>query len=157
MFNLVIDQIALCPPDPERAIKFLKDLGLTDWVHDTVTAEGTVFGKSGSNTADLAFNYQAMAEGSVELEILHYKEGPNWMEKHGPSVSHIGVHVTQRELDEIRRVMGYLKIELAQAVNTTSHTNPYLLDKKRKFLYEIYDTRDILGVDLKFIVRKHGQ
>jgi hypothetical protein len=42
---------------------------------------------------------------------------------------------------------------VAQEVLTQSHTNP-VISGKRWYNYVIFDTKDILGVDLKFIVRK---
>ena len=41
---------------------------------------------------------------------------------------------------------------MAQEVFTESHTNPVIAGK-RSYNYVIFDTREILGVDLKFIVR----
>ena len=43
-------------------------------------------------------------------------------------------------------------IEVAQEVFTDSHTNPVIAGK-RSYNYVIFDTKNILGVDLKFIVR----
>ena len=43
-------------------------------------------------------------------------------------------------------------IKVAQEVFTKSHTNPVIAGK-RKYNYVIFDTKEILGVDLKFIVR----
>lgn len=153
-----IEQIALCPPNPERAIRFLSDIGLSDWVHDHVVAGGKVFGEPGKNEADLAFNYQNTRPENkpLELEVLHYTSGPNWMAGRAPMVSHLGMHCTAEELDEFRRKFADAEIRVAQEVFTESHTNPYLLEVKRKYQYVIFDTRDILGVDLKFIVRREN-
>lgn len=153
-----IEQIALCPPNPERAIRFLTDIGLGEWVHDHVVAGGKVFGEPGKNEADLAFNYQNTRPENkpLELEVLHYTSGPNWMEGRPPMVSHLGMHCTAEELDEFRRKFADADIRVAQEVFTESHTNPYLLEVKRKYQYVIFDTRDILGVDLKFIVRREN-
>jgi hypothetical protein len=38
-------------------------------------------------------------------------------------------------------------------VDTYLHTNPVIKDSRR-YTYVIFNTRDILGVDLKFIVRR---
>ena len=153
-----IEQIALCPPDPDRARALLVALGLTDWVRDTVTAEGRVFGTPGVNVAHLAFNYEASAPGPkpLELEVLHYVAGSNWIDagRRGASVSHLGMHCTEEELDAFRRKFAALGIPVAQEVLTLAHTNPYLLSNGRKYRYVIFDTRSILGVDLKFIVRR---
>jgi len=153
-----IEQIALCPPNPAAAISMLKQLGLDEWVHDHVVAGGKVFEASGNNEADLAFNYQnTRPEGKpLELEVLHYTSGPNWMSGRPPMVSHLGMHCTAEELNEFRRKFSNMGVRVAQEVFTESHTNPYLLEVKRKYQYVIFDTRDVLGVDLKLIVRREN-
>jgi hypothetical protein len=154
--NFFIEQIALCPPNPEKAIALLCELGLDTWVTDHVVAGGKVFGNAGGNEADLAFNYQNTREGNkpLELEVLHYTQGPNWMAGRPPMVSHLGMHCTAEELDKFRRKFADMGITVAQEVFTQSHTNPFLLETGRKYQYVIFDTRDILGTDLKFIVRR---
>lgn len=153
-----IEQIALCPPKPELAISMLQALGMDEWVRDHVVAGGKVFGASGKNEADLAFNYQNTRPENkpLELEVLHYMTGPNWMAGRPPMVSHLGMHCTAEELDAFRRKFADMGVRVAQEVFTESHTNPYLLEQKRKYQYVIFDTRDILGVDLKFIVRREN-
>lgn len=154
-----IQQIALCPKDPTRARRLLEDLGLEDWLFDNVHATGVVRGAMAENHAHLQFNYQAgtgadeAAGKSLELEILNYPNGHNWMEKNGPSVSHIGMHCTSEELEQFREYFAYNGIGVAQEVQTLAHTNPAIKDSRR-YQYAIFDTKDILGVDLKFIVRR---
>lgn len=154
-----IEQIALCPPNPERARALLGALGLKNWVEDTVVAAGKVWGEPGTNVAQLAFNYENTRPDCkpLELEVLHYTAGRNWMARRGPSVSHLGMHCTEEELDAFRRRFADLDIQVAQEVFTESHTNPFLLGNGRKYQYVIFDTRDVLGVDLKFIVRRERQ
>lgn len=149
-----IEQVALCPPDPVRAIEFLTEIGMEEWAKDHVVASGKVYGISGSNEADLAFNYTGL-EKARELEVLHYTDGDNWMDHvdRGPSVSHLGMHVSVEELAKWRIFFAEKGIAVAQEVFTDSHTNPFLVENGRKYNYVIYDTRAILGVDLKFIVR----
>lgn len=156
--KFIIEQVALCPPDGAKAIELLKALGLTDWVTDHVTAAGEVFGKQARNEADLSFNYQAVndegTKPALELEVLSYTEGANWMaskERRG-SVSHLGMHCTAVELLEWRKKLTELDIQVAQEVFTSSHTNPAIAGLRR-YNYVIFNTRAILGVDLKFIVR----
>ena len=153
-----IEQIALCPPNPAAAINLLKQLGLEEWVKDHVVAGGKVFGESGKNEADLAFNYENTRPENkpLELEVLHYTSGLNWMAGRPPMVSHLGMHCTAEELEAFRRKFSDMGIRVAQEVFTESHTNPYLLEVKRKYQYVIFDTRDILGTDLKFIVRREN-
>lgn len=154
-----IEQIALHPADPEAARALLTELGLSEWVHDNVEATGHVFSVPSSNSAALAFNYQATRPDSkpLELEILHYTAGMNWMQTRGPAVSHLGMHCTAQELEEFQRKFDALGIKVAQSVLTDSHTNPFLLANGRKYQYVIFDTKHILGVDLKFIVRREAE
>lgn len=156
MKKFAIEQIALCPRDPKRAIELLTALGLSDWVSDLVVAEGEVRCENGcTNVAELNFNYQASPpEGKpLELEVLHYKAGDNWMSEAPFSVSHLGMHCTAAELAEIHREMVRRHIGVVQKVDTKSHTNPAIANSRR-YTYTIYGTREILGVDLKFIVRR---
>ena len=68
------------------------------------------------------------------------------------SISHLGMHCTADELLNWRDFFDERGIKVAQEVFTKSHTNPVIAGK-RKYNYVIFDTKEILGVDLKFIVR----
>lgn len=163
-----IEQVALHPTDPERAIALLSKMGLSEWARDHVVATGRVNHSGCTNEADLAFNYQAtrglpsekdeifLSHSEIkplELEVLHYTEGRNWMQLHDDSVSHLGMHCSAEELLRWRAFFESEGIQEAQSVRTISHTNPYLVGNGRKYNYTIFDTRAILGVDVKFIVR----
>lgn len=169
--HFFIEQVALCPPDPVAAITLLTKMGLGEWARDHVLATGRVFGLGGTNEADLAFNYQGTKEietknpethaylpsgytvaKPLELEVLHYTDGPNWMTARGPSVSHIGMHCEMEELNQWRSFFAAENIAEVQSVRTLSHTNPVIMGK-RSYNYVIFGTRAILGVDVKFIVR----
>ena len=163
--KFAIEQLALHPHDPAKAIVLLTEMGLADWARDHVKADGVVRGVNGSNAADLAFNYQAtrgIEPGNgvnadvakpLELEVLHYTSGPHWMEVHEPSASHIGMHCSEEELQEWTKFFTSRGIGIAQQVNTKSHTNPVIAGK-RQYTYTIFNTRHILGIDTKFIVRR---
>ena len=131
-------------------------MGATYWVRDTVTANGHGFGDPAQNTARLAFNYQlgapAELSGQLEFEILHYEKGCNWMESYDFEVSHLGMHCTLEELFQWKDFFSQRGYKIAQEVVTSNHTNPAIAGK-RSYRYCIFDTREILGVDLKFIVR----
>lgn len=173
MPHFKIEQIALSIPGAQRAQNFLAKIGLTEWFHDHVVATGRVFevdvfkGQRGdcTNEADLRFNYQAGngtdggAGKPLELEILDYTKGCNWIHEnieyidaHDNQVSHLGMHVTAAELAEWRKFFKEEGIQVAQEVVTDSHTNPNIAGQRR-YNYVIFDTREIIGVDLKFIVR----
>lgn len=162
-----IEQIALFTVTSERARAFLSALGLSEWHHDNVVAHGSVFNQhEQTNEAHLAFNYQAGSGSDVEagkpleLEVLDYTQGANWMDQSMEAgetgrcgaVSHLGMHVTEEQLVEFDHVMRAWEIQVAQRVHTQSHTNPHIKDSRR-YKYVIYDTRFLIGVDLKFIVR----
>lgn len=149
-----IDQIAIRPNDPAAARELLEAMGADDWVQDTVTAEGSVFGFYTENKADLNFNYQLVSGN--EFEILDYKTGANWMSYSVgdmSSVSHLGMHCSPSDLILWKKFFKDRSIRIAQEVVTTSHSNPVIAGK-REYHYVIFATRPILGVDLKFIVRK---
>ena len=147
-----LDQLALCPRDPAAAIALLTKMGAREWALDHVTAKGVVYeAMNVHNEADLAFNYD-MLESARELEVLHYTKGDNWMDYHPHSVSHLGMHCSESELEEWIQFFKNEDINIAQEVTTTEHTNPVIAGK-RWYRYVIFATRRILGVDLKFIVR----
>ncbi len=157
--KFMIEQIAICPADPSAAKRLLEDMGAGEWAEDHVVAEGEVFGSPGRNEADLSFNYDLV--GGNEFEVLHYTTGINWMDDRESksdfpratnSVSHLGMHCTSEELDGWREFFKEREIYVAQEVMTESHTNPVIAGK-RSYNYVIFDTKEILGVDLKFIVR----
>lgn len=165
-----IQQIAIFPADPARAVKLLSDLGLDEWVEDIVNSTGKVFGSAVESLGHLRFNYQGggadlEANKPLELEVLDYPSmhndqyedfNQNWMDYQGlrNSVSHLGMHCTEEELAQFRAYFAENDIKVAQEVKTHSHTNPHIANSRR-YTYVIFDTREILGVDLKFIVRRN--
>lgn len=146
MLNMKIDQIAFIAHNPADVFKIKSRLGLldADWVEDDVVASGEVFGVKGTNTAKLLFNY----DNGIEVEILQYLEGPNYAEDiPGGQLCHIGMHYTGE--GKVPTFPG----EIAQRVETQTHTNPYLLEQKRHYRYTIYDTRHMFGTFMKVIER----
>lgn len=153
--KFVIEQLAIAPKDPARAMELLHDLGACEWAHDHVVALGQVFEIPTTNAADLAYNYELNRQDGkpLEFEVLNYRHGLNWIATNAPTVSHLGMHCTAAELVEWRAFFEARGIFVAQEVETQSHTNPVIKDTRR-YQYVIFSTRHILGVDLKFIVRK---
>lgn len=151
--KFVIEQIAICPQDPAAAIALLTEMGLSEWARDHVCASGQVFGAPAVSEADLAFNYDATSPKPLEFEVLNYTSGANWMQHHGPSTSHLGMHCSEAELEQWTAFFTSRGIRIAQQVRTHEHTNPTIAGK-RFYTYVIFDTRPILGVDTKFIVRR---
>ncbi len=147
-----IEQLALNPKDPGLAFMLMDLLGMTEWSGDTASAQGTVFDEPAESVAALNFNYDSPP---LELEIINYKSGYNWLAASNKNVSvasHIGMHCSAEELEAWRSKLAAFKIGVAQEVITTHHTNPKV-PKGRRYKYVIFDTRDIIGLDLKFIVR----
>jgi hypothetical protein len=147
-----IEQVALCPNDPVAAKELLTAMGAVTWHEDHVEAEGHVFGCYSCPEADLSFNYDIL--GAKELEILSYSTSDNWIDagRRQNTVSHLGMHCTAEELVQWRGFFEKRGIAVAQEVITRSHTNPAIAGK-REYNYVIFDTKHILGVDVKFIVR----
>jgi hypothetical protein len=154
-----IEQVALCPREPAMAIALLTEMGMGEWVHDIVVARGIIVSdhtreSPSENVAHLAFNYQALADAK-ELEVLHYSAGHNWMEESAPRVSHLGMHCSFAELTDWKAFFRRRNIRIAQEVDTLTHSNPVIAGK-RWYHYCIFNTWEILGVDIKFIVRKEA-
>ena len=61
-------------------------------------------------------------------------------------------HSFSKELEKWKEFFHQRAIKISQEVFTDSHTNPVIAGK-RSYNYVIFNTRPILGVDLKFIVR----
>lgn len=154
MKPFVIDQFAFWVNDSAAARKLLSDMGANAWTEDEVEAEGTVVFDKARNKASLAFNYQLFSN-KVECEILDYKDGKNWLNaiRTRKTPSHLGMHCTEEELAEWKNFFAIRGIPVIQEVFTTSHTNP-VIARKRFYHYCIFRTFEILGIDLKFIVRR---
>lgn len=159
MSPIKIEQVAIYAPNPNLLIENLsQSLGLTEWVHDTVIAQGDVFGREAMNKAKLSFNYQLGYE--FELITYHNPSGQDWHSAQGralngfPFLSHKGYHVEDMEAEKKKYTdLGWV---IAQEVKTISHTNPYLIEKKRRYHYVVFDSRKIIGFDLKLIKRIEG-
>lgn len=152
-----IQQLSLCPPDPKRARKLLTDMGAGPWAKDRVKADGEVFGDPAVNVSESSVEY-ALFTGE-ELEILCYREGANWMDLRPGAdphrVSCIGMTCLEEDLAAWRTFFKRRQIGVAQETQSRSHTHP--TNKGRVSFHDvIFDTHGILGVDVKFIVRKEA-
>lgn len=157
--QFIIEQIAVHPTNPALAKQLLSEIGASTWAEDNVVAVGEVFGVPGRNIANLSFNYELGLEGGkkpLEFEVLEYTQGPNWVQEGGRpnTVCHLGMHCSEEELERWFSFFEDRGITVAQEVLTESHTNPVIAGK-RWYNYVIFNTKPILGVDLKFIVRRH--
>jgi len=146
-----IDQIGIRPKDPKAAQELLVAIGAKLWAYDNSNAEGTVYGIRGSHSSEVCSNY-TLAPESVELQILDYLSGPNWLaNKEGSIVAYFGMDTDEDALKGWKVFFEERDIKIVQEVKTTSHTRP-LYDKKQHH-HCIFGTRDILGVDILFTVR----
>jgi len=145
----MIEQIAITTRDTEKTKELLGEIFGAEFITDEVEAVGTVFGTPTQNKAELNFSYQL---GKFEFEILKYKEGDNWVERNGQEygMTHLGLHVD--DIEAWKRKMSGLGFIIAQEVKTINHTN-HVIKGKRLYHYVIFDTREVLGFDLKLIKR----
>lgn len=147
--NIKLDQIAFCAwtDEDERDIKKFLHLDAADWIEDTVTARGQVYkNMDATNTAKLLFNYDL----EMEVEILRYIEGPNYLalaQMSGGRMCHIGSHFIGD--GDVPR----LDVPIIQQLVTQTHTNPFQAEHNRHYRYTIYNTYERLGVFFKIIER----
>ena len=154
MPKFIINQISICPKDPIAAHKLLFEMGAVPWNLDTVTAEGEVNGISGRNVSQVAHNYNLVST-ETEFEILDYSHGPSWLaDKTESVVASFGMNSTEEHLSKWKEFFAERNIDVCQEVNTIKHANPAINDVYR-YHFCIFRTRDILGVDIKFIVRRN--
>lgn len=144
-----IDQLAYYAHSTEQVQQIKEQFGLSsaDWVEDVVRGEAQVFKLFRTpSEASLMFNYDL----GIELEILTYLEGPHWHMSRPEFrsgeifLSHVGIHMAAGEVSNLP------ESQLCQKMWTSSHTNSYLVERKRTYYYEIYKG---FGPDLKFIWR----
>lgn len=149
-----MDQVAFLAVRESQIPDIKASLGLAEaqWTEDEVTGRVVVHhggaALEGLSRAKLLFNY----DRGIELEILHYVEGPHWHANmlqflYGePHLSHLGHHLEDQE------PWPETPWPLVQEMWTESHTNPAIA-LKRTYHYRIHDARQGLGVFLKFIRR----
>lgn len=153
MLNLnKFHQVAIYTEDADASVAMMRRLGYEDWLYDEAVLIGTMHGIKIETRARMWFNYEF---GAGELEFLTY-EGDNWHEAAGrtgsvPFLSHKSVYTDDVERD--KRMMVQLGFRTVQEFETHDHINKYLIDKKQRFRECIFDTRDTLGFDVKFIQR----
>lgn len=155
------DQIAFYAHNEQQAdaIKMMFGLLSAEWKQDEVAGQVTVARSAGGELINglsrglLQFNYDL----GIELEILTYTSGPNWHDVNTPDfagglpfLSHIGFHLPDE--GEMLNELGS-DAPCVQEMFTLSHTNPYLIEKERRYQYRIFDTRPVNGVYTKLIRR----
>jgi hypothetical protein len=160
-----MDQIAYFCYSEKAESKLKRTLCLIDgWIEDYVICDNMIYPLNGVQYVSravgrLQFNYNL----GVELEILRYDSGSSW-HNHLPTkmalqstflpiISHIGIHLDDNENFPDMGNMIELGWRLVQQTKTLSHSNPYIVEKKRTYEYQIWET--IPGTYLKYIKRIH--
>lgn len=138
-----IDQIAYYATSQEQELAIKKTFGLQNakWIEDFVEGNATVYGNQCKSLGRLQFNYDL----GIELEILMYekdtfhwhKAQSNWANYADDiHLSHVGIHLDDDE--DFPAIQGFQGWHLVQELFTTGHTNPYVVEKKRRYHYKIY-------------------
>ena len=146
VFGYQFHQIAIYAANQDNAVDFYKEMGHTDWIEDFAILHGWLDGELVETKAHIQFNYDIMP---MELEFLTYM-GPNRHTAQGrdgvvPFISHMSVYT-----DDVFDVAMNMPMKPYHRFVTRDHMNPGVRDKKR-FIECIYDTRNVLGYDIKFI------
>lgn len=143
-------QVAIFTADINRSVFQYRRLGFQNWIEDRAELKGFLWGAPVVTQAHMMFGYGVMP---MELEFLSYR-GPNRHLSEGrtgapPFISHMSAYV-----DDVKQTCMDLLHDSGKTPYhrfiTQNHTNPNVVGKKR-FIEAIYDTREDLGYDLKFI------
>ena len=146
VFGYQFHQIAIYAAHQDDAVEFYRNLGHNDWIEDYASLVGWLDGELVETQAHMQFNYDIMP---MELEFLTYS-GPNRHAAQGrdgevPFISHMSVYT-----DDVFEIIKQFRMKPYHRFVTRNHANPGVAGKKR-FIECIYDTRNVLGYDIKFI------
>lgn len=153
IWNLKFHQVAIYHADPESAVLEWSDLGYDKWTSDTATLVGTEWGDPSQKEGEMWFNYDILP---MELEYVKYntpfRHTLDDRDGHPPFISHMSTYVEDldEKLEEIEQTIG---IRPYHEFQTHDHTNPTVVERKLRFKEAIYDTRRLLGYDVKMIQR----
>lgn len=157
-FGFKFHQVAMyCPDGVGEAVKSYRSIGYDEWSHDMASLRGLLKVDGSWNeietTAQMAFNYQALP---MELEFLKYHGGQHRHRERErlsaiPFISHMSVHVASVK-DQMELMKSVYGMEPYHVFVTDEHTNQAVRNHKR-FIECIFDTRDVLGYDVKCIER----
>lgn len=157
-FDYQFHQVAMYTKEPQKAMGYWRSRGHHKWIEDHATLRGYITDPNtgvvyqSSVQAEMWFNYTVQP---MELEFLTYHMGTSRHSLAGndrpsaPFISHMSVYVDDimREILEHEIAFGYLPYH---RFVTTGHSNPGVQNKKR-FIEAIYDTKGLLGYDVKLI------
>lgn len=151
IFKLKFHQVAIYCWNPLLQVQWWEDNGFGDWHFDQALLVGQDRGVQVSKKATMAFNYDIMP---LELEYVSYHGPRNSVDERSGSVpflSHLSTIVEDVD-DEMGRIEKETGLRPYHQFVTEGHTNPKVKFKKR-FKEAIYDTRFVLGFDIKLIQR----
>lgn len=152
IFGYQMHQVAIFTDHAQAAVDKWKSFGHTEWAEDKAVLVGKLDGIEGTifTYAHMWFNYDIMP---MELEFLEYT-GHNRHAAEGrdgaqPFISHMSTYVDNVFIEAMKMQIHFNMLPYHRFV-TTNHQNPHVLGKKR-FIECIYDTRELLGYDIKLI------
>ena len=162
-FVLKFHQVAIYTRDITTSVMWWEEMGYKGWVFDSATLTGVERPERGadyrqaSKVGHMAFNYDVLP---CELEYVWYDSPTRhpFDDRDGtdPFISHMSTYVADIK-DEISRLYVDQAIQPYHRFHTSEHHNPGL-PEGTYFEEAIYDTRHILGFDLKLIQKcKRGE
>lgn len=161
MFDDKFHQVAIYTSEPLAAVSAMTGLGYTEWKHDTARLVGEVYGDPIEAYGEMWFNYHW---GPNELEFLRY-DGDSWHKRDGrlspddegialaPFLSHKSLYVEDCFRGPEANLLLAQGFTAVQWFETHDHTNPYLINKRQRFIETIWGTRHLFGFDTKLIQR----
>lgn len=155
LFDLKFHQLSVYHADPEKAIHFWKERGYDKWLYDFTRLVGTECDEPIDKHEEVWFNYDLF---NHEFEYIRYDNGqlsrlyPHENGQHGPFMSHWATFVDDLDskMEEIQSEFGLKPYCL---VRTFEHKSPVLNASRKRFYQCLYDTRRLLGHDVKLMQR----
>jgi hypothetical protein len=153
LWDLKFHQVAIYHNDPETAVMEWSDMGYDQWTSDVATLVGMEWGDPSQKEGQMWFNYDILP---MEFEYVKYstefRHTLDQRDGHPPFISHMSTYV--EDLDaQVQKVEDALGITPYHRFVTRNHQNPYVVEKEVRFKEAIYDTRLLLGFDVKMIQR----
>lgn len=153
VFDLKFHQIAIYHHDPEMAMEEWCEMGFNNWTGDRAELVGTEWSMPSSKVGTMWFNYDI---APLELEYVkynrEYRHSADDRDGHPPFLSHMSTYCEDVYSVAYRLWSQYRLVPYHRFV-TKNHLNPYVLEKGIRFMEAIYDTRNLLGYDVKLIQR----
>ena len=153
---LKFHQVAVYHIRPDTAVHEWAGMGYSNWVSDVATLIGTEWGHRSEKVGEMWFNYDILP---MELEYVHYstttRHSGDGRTGHIPFISHMSTYVEDVD-DTVKRISEEHDVEPYHKFQTSGHLNPSVKERGLTFREAIYDTRHLLGFDIKLIQRIEG-